>query len=104
MSTNIKDIIAKSGYSVATISKGTNIPAQRIYGWLHREGARPKKEDIEKIKEFLHGIKPAYQQAYMAVLTNKVAQILSRLNNTTALVELELIKKEVRQLEDMYSS
>lgn len=111
MSKEIKEILDKiknTGVSIRKISKELKIPEQRIYGWYNK-GASPKHEDVQKLKMYLgmeatnqNQIKPpSGDEAVIAVLISRVAELLADKNGTSSVVESQKMKKDAESLRDM---
>lgn len=98
--TEIHRLIKESGMSVPKISEATKIPPSTIYGWLKR-GSKPSYEDSVKIIAFFKSKEMKLNSAVdsvLAVLLDRVAELLAVKNGTSAVVEREKMQRDAEFL------
>lgn len=108
--TDLLEIIKRSGQTVRNISKALGIPEQRIYGWMNK-GAKPKYEDEAKVREYLLGKATNQNQskplsgsdALLSVVCSRVAELIAERSGRSSLVEYEQMKKDAESLVRMNS-
>lgn len=92
----INEKLTKESKSILTMSKETDIPAYRIYKWIHKRG-NPKAEDTRKLEEWLNDNLDKVQNSdFLNVSdTNEAAYLAGRLDTK----EEVIAEKEARRID-----